>query len=205
MRFALVAAMCGACLSGLGACNTSRETFDEAAGRTMPAAYDALGAPRERPGAVMVEEGERTVPTPYGGSGARRVCSTVATDIARLTAVLGPDREQPPAPDETEEEARERSMWDSGQDLLARAPDAAQDAAVDAYYSAIVGLNPVRPVARFVQNSARIEAQARAQREMAWSRRAYLRGLFDGYGCNRRILEQTFIRYGLADDASAAQ
>lgn len=199
MRFLLISAMCGASALTLSACNTTRETFDEAAGRTVPAAYDALGAPRERPGAVMVEEDERTVPTPYGGSGARRVCSTVAVDIARLTAVLGPDREMSPPVTETAEEARERSMWDSGQALLSRAPDAAQDAAVDAYYSAIVGLNPVRPVARFVQNSARIEAEARAQREMADRRRAYLRGLFDGYGCNRRILEQTFIRYGLAD------
>ncbi|KPP83060.1 MAG: lipoprotein [Oceanicaulis sp. HLUCCA04] len=199
MQYTPLSAMCALCALAMTACTTSRETIDEAAGRTMPAAYDALGAPRERPGAVMVEEDERTVPTPYGGTGARRVCSTVATDIARLTAVLGPDTEQPPAPTETAEEARERSVWDSGQDLLSRAPDAAQDAAVDAYYSAIVGLNPVRPVARFVQNSARIEAQARAQREMADRRRAYLRGLFDGFGCNRRVLEQTFIRYGLAE------
>lgn len=183
----------------LAACSTTGDTIQEAGDRTMPAARDALGAPRETPGPVMVEEDERTVPTPYGGLGARRVCSTVATDIARLTVVLGPDREAPPPAEETEAEARERSMWDSGQDLLARAPDAAQDAAVDAYYSAIVGLNPVRPVARFVQGSARIEAEARAQREMAWARRAYLRGLFDGYGCNRRVLEQTFIRYGLAE------
>ena len=203
MNFAYLTVVCGISALANSACTTSRDTFDEAAGRTMPAAYDALGAPRERPGAIMVEEDERTVPTPYGGSGARRVCSTVATDIARLTAVLGPDREMLPPRQETAEDARERSMWDSGQDLLSRAPDAAQDAAVDAYYSAIVGLNPVRPVARFVQNSARIEAEARAQREMADRRRAYLRGLFDGYGCNRRVLEQTFIRYGLADGNTA--
>ncbi len=200
VRIALVSAGMVA-VSVLAACSTTGDTIQEAGDRTVPAAYDALGAPRERPGPVMVEEDERTVPTPYGGLGARRVCSTVATDIARLTVVLGPDREAPPPAGETEAEARERSMWDSGRDLLARAPDAAQDAAVDAYYSAIVGLNPVRPVARFVQGSARIEAEARAQREMAWARRAYLRGLFDGFGCNRRVLEQTFRRYGLVEIA----
>lgn len=187
------AGMTGALI--LAACSTPCDTLQEAGDRTMPAARDALGAPRETPGPVMVEEDERTVPTPYGGLGARRVCSTVATDIARLTVVLGPDREAPPPEEETEEEARERSMWDSVRDLLARA----QDAAVDAYYSAIVGLNPVRPVARFVQGSARIEAEARAQREMAWARRAYLRGLFDGFGCNRSVLENTFRRYGLVE------
>lgn len=189
----------------LSACSTPGDTLQEATERTMPAARDALGAPRERPGPVMVEEDERTVPTPYGGLGARRVCATVAVDIARLTVVLGPDREAPPPAGETDAEARERSMWDTGRDLLASAPEAAQDAAVDAYYSAIVGLNPVRPVARFVQNSARIEAEARAQREMAWSRRAYLRGLFDGYGCNRRVLEETFRRYGLVEGEAPAR
>ena len=118
MNFAYLTVVCGISALAISACTTSRDTFDEAAGRTMPAAYDALGAPRERPGAIMVEEDERTVPTPYGGSGARRVCSTVATDIARLTAVLGPDREMLPPRQETAEDARERSMWDSGQDLL---------------------------------------------------------------------------------------
>ena len=42
----------------------------------------------------MVDEGDDTVPTPYGGDGSRRRCSTVSRDIARLTVVLGPDIEE---------------------------------------------------------------------------------------------------------------
>ncbi|WP_233346966.1 hypothetical protein [Hyphobacterium sp. CCMP332] len=40
---------------------------------TRSAVSDAVGLPRDRPGEIMVDEGDETVPTPYGGEGAPRV------------------------------------------------------------------------------------------------------------------------------------
>jgi len=164
---------------------------------TRTAVNDAVGLPRERPGAVMVDEGDDTVPTPYGGDGARRVCSTTARDIARLTAVLGSENIYVPEQqeDETEEERswRERSaMW------AGRSGEAISTGARDLYRSTIVGLNPARPVLRFVGRAGEIEREARAQRTTALNRRAYLRGLFDGFGCQEIYLERAFNEYGLS-------
>lgn len=169
---------------------------------TQDAVFDALGRPQERPGAIMVDEGDDTVPTPYGGEGARRVCSTTARDIARLTAVLGEEaiyvpREQR---DETPEERswRERSaMW------AQRGGAAVGDGAVDLYRSTIVGLNPARPILRFVGRAGEIEREARQQRQTALNRRAYLRGLFDGFGCGERYLTRAFNEYGLSREDEA--
>lgn len=182
--FALVALT--ACASGGG-----EDDFD-LVGSTYAAGTDAIGLPRERPGQIMVDEGDETVPTPYGGTGSRRTCSTVATDIARLTAVIGPDVEREP---QTEQEREERSLWDRSRDLMTA--ENAEEAALDAYHSAIVGLNPVRPVIRFVGRAGEIEREAREQRVMALKRRSYLRGLYDGYGCDRNYLIRVFEQYGL--------
>lgn len=178
------------------ACGT-RGAVDVAVEQTGAAASDALGRPQDRPGPVMAEDEDVSVPTPYGGYGADRACLPVARDIARITLVLGPDEETGVPEHETEEETYQRSLWDRGRDLLAQAPDAAGDAAGEAYRSAIVGLSPVRPVGRYVMGSGRIEAQAREQREMAVRRRAYLRGVYDGMACERGELETVFGQYGL--------
>ena len=169
-------------------------------GETRSAVSDAVGMPRDRPGRIMIDEGDETVPTPYGGEGARRVCSTTARDIARLTAVLGPENVHVPQEreDETEEERswRERSaMW------AGRSGDAISTGARDLYRSTIVGLNPARPVLRFVGRAGEIEREARAQRTTALNRRAYLRGLFDGFGCSDAYLSRAFDEYGLSMDA----
>ncbi|WP_019961525.1 hypothetical protein [Woodsholea maritima] len=164
--------------------------------QTQSAASDALGLARERPGMITIEEGDDTVPTPYGGEGARRRCSTTARDIARLTAILGADREAPPPPP-SEEPEDDRSLVDKGRDFASDAPEMAGDAARDAYHSTIVGLNPARPIIRFIGRAGEIEAEARRERELALKRRAYLRGLFDGYGCERDVLVEAFETYGL--------
>ncbi|WP_421792117.1 hypothetical protein [Hyphobacterium sp.] len=164
---------------------------------TQSAVLDALGRPQDRPGQIMVDEGDETVPTPYGGEGARRVCSTTARDIARLTAVLGPEAIYVPErqQNETEDERtwRERSaMW------AQRGGSAVGDGAVDLYRSTIVGLNPARPILRFVGRAGEIEREARQQRTTALNRRAYLRGLFDGFGCGERYLTRAFDEYELS-------
>lgn len=188
-RLFLTAGLASLALAG---CASRESDSIDLVGTTQAAGSDAIGLPRERPGRIMVDEGDETVPTPYGGTGSPRTCSSVARDIARLTAVIGPDQEHPP---QTEEEREERSLWDRGQDLMTT--ERAGDAAMDAYHSAIVGLNPVRPVIRFIGGAGEIESEARRQRVMALKRRAYLRGLYDGFGCERSHLISVFEEYGL--------
>lgn len=166
---------------------------------TREAGADAIGLPRERPGRIRVDEGDDTVPTPYGGEGARRTCSTTARDIARLTVVLGPDREAPPPEpgdaDASADDDDDPTMMERGRDLAADAPDLARDQ----YRSLIVGLNPIRPVVRFVGRAGEIERAARTEHEMALKRRAYLRGLHEGFGCQPRYLQRAFETYGLIE------
>lgn len=186
--------------SALAGCASDDSDSLDLIGTTQAAGSDAIGLARERPGTIMVDEGDETVPTPYGGTGSRRTCSTVARDIARLTAVIGPDQEFEPR---TEEEREERSVWDRGQGLMTT--ERAGDAALDAYHSAIVGLNPVRPVVRFIGGAGEIESEARQQRQMALKRRAYLRGLYDGFGCERAYLVRMFEDYGLSRSADQSE
>ena len=155
--------------------------------------------PRERPGPIMVDEGDDTVPTPYGGEGSRRRCSTIARDVARLTAVLGPDVEEQDR--EVAEAALEGQNWfDQSAEFALQTPEMASEGARGLYHSTIVGLNPVRPVIRFIGGAGRIEDDARERREMAQRRRAYLRGIYDGFGCPPLQMRQAFQTYGLLDE-----
>ncbi len=162
---------------------------------TREAGADAIGLPRERPGRIRVDEGDDTVPTPYGGEGARRTCSTTARDIARLTVVLGPDREVPPPQDDDETDEDDPTMIERGRDLASDAPDLARDQ----YRSLIVGLNPIRPVVRFVGRAGEIERAARTERELAMKRRAWLRGMHAGFGCGPHYMQRAFEAYGLIE------
>lgn len=199
LRNTLVSSLAFAALLAAGGCvNRAADGMDAVVTDTREAGADAIGLPRERPGAIRVDEGDDTVPTPYGGQGARRTCSTTARDIARLTVVLGPDREAPPP--ETEEnggngERDDPSLAERSRDLAADAPDLARDQ----YRSLIVSLNPIRPVVRFVGRASEIERAARTERELALKRRAYLRGMHAGFGCGPRFLERAFEAYGLID------
>lgn len=190
----------------LAGCSSTRERTASAARfggqETRTAVVDAVGLPTDRPGPVMVDQGDLTVPTPYGGLGEVRRCRTVATDIARLTAVLGPDEEIADLQDDYEETPDidgdgDEDWVDQSRVWADRTGDAAADGARGFYRSVIVGLNPVRPIVRFVGRAGEIEREARDRREMALKRRAYLRGLFDGFGCERRDLDRAFRDYGL--------
>ena len=150
-------------------------------------ASDAIGLPRAEPGEIVIDEGETTVRTPYGGVGAQATCPAIAQDIARLTALLGPDLEPPREPAADGEENSFAS------DLGARAPGAAEDAA----RSVIVGLNPARPVVRFLGGASEIEAAARRERELALKRRAWLRGSFDAQACDPDVLLEALGAYNL--------
>ncbi|WP_339746628.1 hypothetical protein [uncultured Maricaulis sp.] len=187
----------------LSACSTTRE---EAGGfareETDSAVQDAVGLPRERPGPIMVDEGDDTVPTPYGGEGSPRRCSTVARDIARLTVVLGADVEEASREtDQAEREREGRSWFDQSAEFALQTPEMASQGARGLYHSTIVGLNPVRPVIRFIGGAGRIETDARERREMAQRRRAYLRGIYDGFGCPAVQMRRAFEAYGLVETA----
>lgn len=154
-------------------------------------AEDAIGLPRTEPGAVVIDEGDDTVSTPYGGAGAERSCESTARDIARLTAVLGPDTQ--PRREREAGEDDEDGVAGFASDLVQDAPDAAGDAA----RSAIVGLNPARPIVRFLGQAGEIEAAARMERELALKRRAWLRGAFDALHCEPTVLEEALGAYNL--------
>ncbi len=194
---ALCLAAC-ACLAAAGCAGGAGNGMDAMVSDTREAGADAIGLPRERPGSIRVDEGDDTVPTPYGGEGARRTCSTTARDIARLTVVLGPDREAPPPEIDDGADADgedDPTMMERGRDLAADAPDLARDQ----YRSLIVGLNPIRPVVRFVGRAGEIERAARTERELALKRRAYLRGMHAGFGCQPHFMQRAFEAYGLID------
>ncbi|OLF72409.1 hypothetical protein AWH62_10125 [Maricaulis sp. W15] len=202
MRARLSLLACLVVAMSASACSSTRQSTGSASNfareETAEALEDAVGLPRERPGRIMVDEGEETVPTPYGGDGSPRRCSTVSQDIARLTVVLGPDIEEEQRLAEEEDHDHDTWMGQSAH-IAAQAPDAAADGARGLYHSTIVGLNPVRPVVRFLGGAGRIEREAREQREMAQRRRAYLRGLYDGFGCPPAQMRRAFEAYGLVE------
>lgn len=185
------------------ACSSTRQRAGDASNfaqtETRVALEDAAGLPRRRPGAVMVDEGDDTVPTPYGGEGSRRRCSTVARDIARLTVVLGPDIEEEQRR-EAEDNPEDEGWVSRGARAASRAPGAAASGARSLYRSTIVGLNPVRPVVRFIGGAGRIEREADQQRDYAQRRRGYLRGLYDGFGCPPAQMRRAFEAYGLVEE-----
>ncbi len=152
-------------------------------------AADAVGLPRSRPGDIVIDRGDATVATPYGGGGAALSCSSAARDIARITAVVGPDIEP-----RLEDEDGEVGAVEFASDIAEDAPDLARDAARDA----IVGLNPARPVVRFLGRAGEIEAEARRERQLAMNRRAWLRGAFDALECDRDTLLEAYQAYNLA-------
>lgn len=184
-----------ALLAGAGCAGGAGNGMDSMVTDTREAGADAIGLPRERPGRIRVDEGDDTVPTPYGGEGARRTCSTTARDIARLTVVLGPDREAPPPEDDDETDEDDPTMMERGRGLASDAPDLARDQ----YRSLIVGLNPIRPVVRFVGRAGEIERAARTERELAMKRRAWLRGMHAGFGCQPHYMQRAFEAYGLVE------
>ncbi len=173
----------------LTACGSVGEVF------STDTAGDAIGLPRSEPGEIVIDDGETTVATPYGGSGETASCPAVARDIARLTALLGADDEpSPPRPESNEDdEDFVEEATEFASDAVARTPDMAADVARDT----IVGLNPARPVVRFLGGAGEIEAAARRERELALKRRAWLRGAFDVQGCDRAVLEEALGAYNL--------
>ena len=166
-------------------------------GRTESVASDTVGLPRARPGQIVIDNGDETVPTPYGGSGAALSCGTVARDIARLTSLLGPDVEAPAPEPVSDGSDEEDGVIDRSTRFASSIAEDAPELAADTARDTIVGLNPTRPVVRFLGRASEIEAAAAQERELAQKRRAWLRGAFDVQSCERDTLIEALGAYNL--------
>ena len=182
----------------LTACSSLPDLPRTPLGRTESVASDTVGLPRARPGQIVIDDGDETVPTPYGGSGAALSCQTVARDIARLTSLLGPDIEAPePKPATSDAEDGDEGMLQRSSRFASSIAEDTPDLAADAARDTIVGLNPARPVVRFLGRAGEIEAAARLERDLAQKRRAWLRGAFDVQACERETLIEALGAYNL--------
>ena len=187
----------------LTACSSLPDLPKTPLGRTESVASDTVGLPRARPGQIVIDNGDETVPTPYGGSGAAISCPALARDIARLTSLLGPDVEAPRPEVQTETDEDSEGMLDRSRDFASSIAEDAPDLAADTARDTIVGLNPTRPVVRFLGRAGEIEAAAAQERELALKRRAWLRGGFDALNCERETLIEAMDAYGLLNAALA--
>jgi hypothetical protein len=181
----------------LTACSSLPDLPRTPLGRTESVASDTVGLPRARPGQIVIDDGDETVPTPYGGSGAELSCATVARDIARLTSLLGPDVEAPQPESEETAHDEDDGMLDRSSRFASSIAEDAPELAADTARDTIVGLNPTRPVVRFLGRASEIEAAAAQERELAQKRRAWLRGAFDVQSCERDTLIEALGAYNL--------
>lgn len=193
----------GAIALMLTACSSLPDLPKTPLGRTESVASDTVGLPRARPGQIVIDNGDETVPTPYGGSGAAVSCPALARDIARLTSLLGLDIEAPRPESRADSDEQEEGMLDRSRDFASSIAEDAPDLAADTARDTIVGLNPTRPVVRFLGRAGEIEAAAAQERELALKRRAWLRGGFDALSCDRATLIEAMSAYGLLTETLA--
>lgn len=167
----------------MSACAGSGSGLDDAGG----VAADTIGLARDSAVDWRLTGDDPSVATPYGGSGAAFSCEAAARDIVRLTALLGADAES----------VRPQSDADSG-DFASGLAEDAPELAADMARDTVVGLNPARPLVRFVAGAGEQEAEARRARELQLKRRAWLRGAFDASGCSHDTLVEALEAAGLS-------
>ena len=145
-------------LCGCGAAGTVARGFGDAA--TAP--LEDLNLRRDYIPTVLLQ----AEANPYDRRNLNQ-CSTIGAEIARLNEALGPDLDEPPAPD--------GSRWN--EQLEDAAAEAALDAIRDATTDFIPGRSWVRRLSGAEQHSEHVQEAIHAGR----LRRAYLKGL----GMNR--------------------
>jgi hypothetical protein len=146
----------------LSGCGAAVSDFGAGFGAAATAPLDDLNLRRQHIPTVLLQAGA----SPYDLRNLNQ-CSTIGAEIGRLNAALGPDMDEPPAPD--------------GSSLGERAGDAASKAALDAIRDAstdfIPGRSWIRRLSGAEQHSRRVQAAIQAGR----MRRAFLKGI----GMNR--------------------
>ncbi len=141
----------------LAGCGAARD-FGAGVGAAATAPLEDLNLRREYIPTVLLQ----AEASPYDLRNMNR-CSTIGAEIARLNVALGPDLDEPPAPD--------------GSTLGERAGDAASKAALDAIRDAttdfIPGRSWIRRLTGAEQHSRHVQAAIQAGR----MRRAFLKGV----------------------------
>lgn len=158
MRPLILIAAASAVLSGCG----SVSDFGAGLGAAATAPLEDFNLRREYIPTVLLQ----AEANPYDLRNLNR-CSTIGAEIERLNEALGPDMDEPPAPD--------------GSTLTERAGDAASSAALDAIRDTttdfIPGRSWIRRLSGADQHSRHVQAAIQAGR----MRRAFLKGI----GMNR--------------------
>jgi hypothetical protein len=146
----------------LSGCGGAMSDFGAGVGAAATAPLDDLNLRRQYIPTVLLQ----AEANPYDLRNLNR-CSTIGAEIARLDEALGPDTDEPPAPD--------------GSTLGERAGDAASKAALDAIHDAatdfIPGRSWIRRLSGAEQHSRHVQTAIQAGR----MRRAFLKGV----GMNR--------------------
>lgn len=158
MRPLILIAAASAVLSGCG----SMSEFGAGVGAAATAPLEDFNLRRQYIPTVLLQ----AEANPYDLRNLNR-CSTIGAEIERLNEALGPDMDEPPAPD--------------GSTLTERAGDAASKAALDAIRDTttdfIPGRSWIRRLSGADQHSRHVQAAIQAGR----MRRAFLKGI----GMNR--------------------
>ncbi len=141
----------------LSGCGSARE-FGSGVGAAATAPLDDLNLRREEIPTVLLQ----AEANPYDLRNLNQ-CSTIGAEISRLNDALGPDTDEPPAPD--------------GSTLGERAGDAASKAALDAIRDTttdfIPGRSWIRRLSGAEQHSRHVQSAIQAGR----MRRAFLKGI----------------------------
>ncbi|QBX38300.1 hypothetical protein E4M02_09710 [Brevundimonas sp. S30B] len=151
-------------LSSLSACSAARSAGDGV--RTVATGWDeAASAPLEDLGLrrqaipmVLLQANA----APYDQRNLHQ-CSSIAREVERLNEALGPDADEPPAPD--------------GRLLSERASDAASKAALDAIREAATDFIPGRSWIRRLTGAEQHSRQVQEALQAGRLRRAFLKGL----------------------------
>ncbi|WP_183252503.1 hypothetical protein [Brevundimonas basaltis] len=150
-----------ACSAGGSAMDGVR-SFGAGFGAAATAPLDDLNLRREHIPTVLLQ----AEANPYDLRNLNR-CSTIGAEIRRLDAALGPDADEPPAPD--------------GSTMGERASDAASRAALDAIRDTTTDFIPGRSWIRRLSGAEQHSRDVQAAIQAGRMRRAFLKGI----GMNR--------------------
>ena len=160
MRKTLFLLLVGTVLTGCNAGDSAMDgarQFGAGLGAAATAPLDDLNLRREHIPTVLLQ----AEANPYDLRNLNH-CATIGAEIARLNEALGPDSDEPPAPD--------------GSFMSERAADAAAETALDAIRDATTDFIPGRSWVRQLSGAERHSRHVQSAIEAGRLRRAFLKG-----------------------------
>lgn len=151
-------------LAGLLSGCSGVRTVADGLGGAVSAPLEDVGLRRERIPTVLLQ----AQANPYDMRNLDR-CSTIGAEITRLDEALGPDLDEPPAPD--------------GRTLGDQAVDAAAAAALDAIRDTATDFIPARSWIRTLSGAEQHSREVQAAIEAGRLRRAFLKGQGMRFNC----------------------